>query len=143
MAFYMATTKISTDKTAGEVGTVLAKFGASDVLTKYENGEAIGISFIIKNGDKGIPFKLPINWKTVLTSMQADRKTPRNLCNEEQAKRVAWRLVLRWVQSQLAFIEAGGVKIEEVFLPYAQKQNGQTVYEAFAEQKFKLLGSGS
>ena len=58
------------------------------------------------------------------------------------AKRVAWRQILRWVQAQLAMIDTGMVKSEEVFLPYAMvnASDGQkTMYEAMAERKFMAL----
>ncbi len=136
----MATTQIAAEKTAMEISSLLAKSGAKQALTSYgDDGEAIGLSFIIERGGARIPFKLPVNADKVLQAMKNDRKTPGSLCNKEQAGRVAWRLILRWVQAQLALVETTAVKLEEVFLPYAQQQNGQTVYEAFAERKFLAL----
>jgi hypothetical protein len=57
----------------------------------------------------------------------------------EQAERVAWRQLLRWAQAQLAMIETGMAAAEEVFLPYLQEPSGRTVYEVFAESRFKAL----
>lgn len=40
-----------------------------------------------------------------------------------QAERVAWRILKRWVDTQLAFIETGMIKFEEVFLSYIVDEN--------------------
>ncbi len=141
MSFYMATTQIAPDKTAMEIAKLLGNAGATQILTTYDGGEVLGLSFMIERNGSSIPFKLPIKWEPVLKAMSNDSKTPGRLCVKEQAIRVSWRLVLRWIQAQLALVEAGSVQMEEVFLPYATRANGQTVYESFAEQKFKLLES--
>lgn len=139
MSFYMATTQIAPEKTAMEISSYLSKFGATQVLTTYEGGEAVGLSFmIIRNGHR-IPFKLPIKWEPVLVAMKNDRQTSRSLCSKEQAIRVSWRLIYRWVQAQLALVEVGAVDIEEVFLPYAETRNGLTVYEQYIGNGFKQL----
>jgi hypothetical protein len=52
---------------------------------------------------------------------------PRSLRNHGQARRVAWRIVLHWLDAQLAMIQAGLVSLEQVFLPYGQDQNGVTL----------------
>lgn len=142
MSFYMATTKIESHKTSGEITSLLSKRGVSEILTGYENGEITSLSFRINRGGILIPFKLPIKYKQVLEAMKRDRGTPRHLCNEAQAIRTAWRLILRWVEAQLAMVECGAADLEEVFMPYAQISNEETVYERFQKSKFKLLGSG-
>lgn len=142
MSFYMATTQIASEKTAMEISKLLAMAGAKQTLTSYsDDGEAEGLSFTIERNNVKIPFKLPVNWRAVMIAMQNDKKTSRSLCNKNQASRVAWRLILRWVQAQLALVEAGAVKIEEVFLPYAQQSNGQTIYQSFVEKKFLALAA--
>jgi hypothetical protein len=60
--------------------------------------------------------------------------------NMEDAERVAWRQAFRWLQAQLAYVESGNVKIEEVFLAYLQGDDGRTVYEALSTRGFKMLG---
>lgn len=139
MSFYMSTTSIAPEKTAMEISMLLSKFGAQQVLTTYEKGEAVGLAFMINKNGASIPFKLPIKWEPVLKAMENDLKTQRRLCEKEQAIKVSWRLVYRWVQAQLALVEAGAVVLEEVFLPYAQTKNGHTLYELYSENKFKQL----
>jgi hypothetical protein len=53
---------------------------------------------------------------------------------------VAWRIVKDWLEVQLAMVQAGLVKFEQVFLPYAQDpKTGQTVYEQLKEKQFSSL----
>ena len=58
-----------------------------------------------------------------------------------QAYRVAWRNILDWVQAQMALLEIGMAKIEEVFLPYMQDREGVTFFERMEQRGF-LLDSG-
>lgn len=46
-------------------------------------------------------------------------------------ERVAWRIVKDWVEAQMALIESGLAELPEVFLPYAVKPDGRTVYDEF------------
>src|SRR6266478_5746936 len=50
-----------------------------------------------------------------------------NTYGYEQAYRVAWRNILDWVQAQMALLEIGMAKIEEVFLPYMQDREGAAI----------------
>jgi len=137
--FYMASTKIPCEQTAGEIQALLGKSGARQVLTEYENGEVMAISFMIENGGKQIPFRLPLRWEACLEAMKRDRQTANHLCNEVQAKRTAWRIILRWVQAQFALIETGMVTLTEVMLPYLQVDAKATLYEKMIDNQFKLL----
>jgi hypothetical protein len=62
--------------------------------------------------------------------------------DREHAERVAWRHLLRWVQTQLAMVDAGMVQTREVFLPYLQEASGMTVFEYFENTRFKALPPG-
>jgi hypothetical protein len=57
-----------------------------------------------------------------------------------QAKRIAWRQILRWIEAQMAFARTGMVKIQEVFMPYIQVSiTGQTLYERFEQKGLTAL----
>lgn len=67
--------------------------------------------------------------------------------DRSQAERTAWRLVLRWVQAQLAMIETGMVSAPEVFYPYTLIQDAgtgrmRTVFEDFIDSQLKALPAG-
>jgi hypothetical protein len=138
---FMATTKIPAVKTAGEVQAILSQSGmVKYIQTEYDNGEIIGISFIVMSGERSIPFRLPVRWEPVLNAMQEDRRTPASLCKPDQARRVAWRQVLRWVQAQMALIEVGMVDIKEVFMPYLMVSEKQTLFERLESQQWQFKG---
>jgi len=140
MSIYMATTKKSPEQTAGQISSLLAAVGAKSVLTEYEDdGKAIGIAFRLLRGGQLLSFSLPVRWEPVLKAMENDKRTPNHLCHEDQAKRVAWRQIFRWVQAQLALIDVGCVEPEEVFLPYLQvDKTGQTLFEKLNNNQFLL-----
>lgn len=137
--FYMATTKIPQAQTAGEIQAYLGRKGARQILTEYdEQGDITSLSFSIDVGGKLIPFRLPIRWEQCLEAMKADSKTSNGLCNPDQAKRTAWRIVLRWVEAQFAFISTRMVNLPEIMLPFVD-MHGQTFFEKLSQEKFKAL----
>lgn len=142
MSIYMATTSIEAKKTAQEIMDLLGKNGAKYIQTEYANEEIIGIDFIIEHNGKKIPFRLPIRWEPVLNAMEKDKNTPRHFCKPDQAQRVAWRQIFRWVQAQFALIQIGMVDIKEVFLPYILVDRDTTYYEQVASKQFIQIGQG-
>lgn len=136
---YMASTSIETQKTAQEIMILLGKNKAKYIQTEYKDNEIIGIDFIIEYNDKKIPFRLPIRWEPVLEKMKEDKNTPKHLCNPEQARRVAWRQILRWMQSQFALIQIGMVDVKEVFMPYILIDNDTTYYEKILLKHFAQI----
>lgn len=136
--FFMASTKIAPEKTAAEIQALLGKKGARQILTEYTDGEIIALSFMIDMGARQVPFRLPLRWEACLSAMKTDRGTPRNLCNVQQAKRTAWRIILRWVQAQFALVDTGMASLMEVMLPYVQVGE-RTFYEQIQQDHFTML----
>lgn len=136
------TTKIDVEKTIGEITKSLSSHGASQIMTDYKEGIINLISFgmVIGEGQR-IGFKLPCDWRPVLEVMKQDPKVSARLCDQIQAVRVAWRIVKDWVVAQMALVDTGMVKTEEVFLPYLVTGNGQTLFQKLSNDKF-MLGSG-
>ena len=142
MTLYMETTKIEAHKTIGQIQGVLASYGASAILVEYEEKEPMAISFKVRVEGQEIPYRLPCQWEAVYQLLKEKHKRPRNPKElQNQSKRIAWRGLLRWVEAQMAFIELKQVKIEQVFLPYAQMKDGKTLFEIIAEKGFKALPS--
>lgn len=144
MSLFMETTKIEASRTVAEIQELLGRYGCAGVMTLYENNEVKAVCFQIMFLDKSMAFKLPCRWEAIYNVMRKDIKRPRegkleNL--EAQAKRVAWRQILRWVEAQLALVETDMVKIQEVFLPYVQVDlTGRTLYQQIEDKGFKMLG---
>ena len=136
MAILNYTTSIATEKTAAEIQKKLAVAGAQAVLSEYDkDGVMCAMSFRVNN----IYFRLPINIEGVYTTLIEDTKIPNRLKTHEQAARVAWRIIKDWIEAQIAIIKARQAKLEQVFLPYAQNQDGKTLYEAVKDGGFKQL----
>lgn len=137
MAILNYTTSISTEKTAMEIQTRLAKAGAQAVLCEFDgNGVMCAMSFRISTPHGVIFFRLPAQLDGVLNVIRKDRKITPKFKTKEQAARVAWRILKDWIEAQLAIIEAGMAEMAEVFLPYAQGVDGRTVYESIKSGGF-------
>lgn len=140
---FMETTMINPAKTVSEIQTILGSYGANAILINYEGGEVSAISFKISVNNQDVPFLLPCRWKFIfkaLTGRDYENVKPENWQKSiPQAKRVAWRQILRWVQAQLALTETNMVSIQEVFLPYMQSRTGKTLYELVQNNNFKML----
>lgn len=147
MKLFMETTKIEATKTVAQIQELLGCYGCSGVMTLYENNEVKAVCFQIIFLDKNLAFKLPCRWEAIYKNFVdrracgKDRPVHKELEDTQQAKRVAWRQILRWVEAQLALVETDMVKIQEVFLPYTQIDiKGTTLYQQIEDKGFKMLG---
>jgi hypothetical protein len=52
---------------------------------------------------------------------------------------ITWRILKDWTEAQLALIETGMVSVEQIFLPFAQSENGETLFEAIKRKRFAGL----
>jgi hypothetical protein len=128
------TTKVAAGKTVGEIITLLVKKQANSINTEYENGKAISITFVIRINDALIPFRITPNVKGVLSKIRST--------DMAQAERVAWRILLRWVEAQMALVESSQAEMGQVFLPYAVNNSGDTFWQAFQMSTTKQLTAG-
>jgi hypothetical protein len=135
------TTKIDVRRTAGEISEILADAGAQSVNIQYENRIPAALTFSIELQGRLVNFRLPSKWQGVHNLLKEDQKVQRAFKTEEQARRVAWRIVKDWVEAQLAIIQSGTAELAEVFLPYAvHPETGRTLFEEF--KTGHLLTSG-
>jgi hypothetical protein len=140
MAILNYTTTIATEKTASEIQKKLAVAKAQAVLCEYDDDAVMcAMSFRIATPHGLLFFRLPANTNGVYKALLNDSKVPRKLQTKEQAAKVSWRILKDWVEAQLAIVDAEMADMTEVFLPYAQNENGLTVYQSLAESGFKAL----
>jgi hypothetical protein len=133
------TTKVSVEKTVGEIQKCLASHGAKAILCEYdERGNVVTLSFKVSVGQQDLAFRLPCDWRPVLKLLEQDRKVPRSFRTQEQALRVSWRIVKDWVEAQMAIVDTKMVQLEQVFLPYAIMPDGRTLYERVRDARFVL-----
>jgi hypothetical protein len=140
------TTKIEPSKTIGEIQDNLVVHGARSVMANYtDDGQIEALSFQVATPEgRSMAIRLPCDPKPVyevLKQQNRDGLVPNSFVNEEQASRVAWRIVKYWVEAQIALLETQMVKMEQIFLPYAIVRDGKTLFESMKASKFKLLDS--
>lgn len=122
------TTKVDVYTSLGEIQGALAKNGACKIMVDYDGaGQPTAITFGINTTGGPRGFALPANVDGVMAAF-ARQKTK---VDKQQASMTAWRNIRDWVLAQMAFIEAGNVQIDEVFLPYLTDGRGQTVYSLY------------
>lgn len=127
------TTEIDCFKSLGELQGALARGGASKLLVNYDGGKPIGVMFALQNERGTMNFALPANVDGVMEVFRRQKVR----ADRDQAERTAWRNIRDWVLAQMAFIESGAVKMDEVFLPYLS--DGQkTLYQLYQSGQLQL-----
>lgn len=122
----------------GEIQGALAKNGARKIMVDYDAaGQPTGLTFAIETPDGPRGFILPANVDGVMAAF-ARQKIKQD---RAQAQRTAWRNVRDWIMAQMAFIEAGNVRLDEVFLPYLTDGSGRTLYQLYQGGQL-TLGEG-
>lgn len=141
-------------ETVGEIQGLLAKHGATHVMTQYGQGGAItGVAFVIPTEHGQRQFTLPVQVEGVMkrlleiyeaTPSGTGMKKRGGKPDGDRARIVAWRILKDWLEAQLALVEIGMAAVDQVMLPYMQiDDDGTTVYERYTLQAGKLeLGSG-
>ncbi len=143
MAILNYTTTIDSFKTASEIEGILVKHKAKSIMKNYEGESITGLSFLIDTGVQQIPVRLPVKADECLKVLKKEkRENPRKQIKDtrEQAERVAWRILKDWVEAQMALLDIEMVQFEEIFLPYIETNNGQTIYERLEEKQFLIEG---
>ena len=141
MAILNYTTTIAAFQSAAEIECILVKHRAKSIMKNYDNERITGISFLIDNGTSQIPIRMPARTEDclqVLKKQKQENPRKRIIDTPEQAERVAWRILKDWVEVQMALLDMKMVQFEEIFMPYIEINNGQTLYEKLEEQQFLL-----
>lgn len=137
------TTTVDAFKTVSEIEYILMKHKAKSIMKDYDGETITGLSFLIDTKVQLIPVKLPVKIDECLEVLKKERReNPKKQIKDtrQQAERVAWRILKDWVEAQMALLDIEMVRFEEIFLPYIQTNNGQTVYERLEEKQFLLEG---
>lgn len=141
MAILNYTTQIDVYKTVAEIERILSEHGVMSIMKQYEDGQVVSLSFLINDGEKKIPVRMPIRVDECLKVMQKQKKEHPKMqikATKEQASKVAWRIMKDWIEVQMALLEINMVRFEEIFLPYIETTDGKTIYEKLEERKFLL-----
>jgi uncharacterized protein with NAD-binding domain and iron-sulfur cluster len=127
-------TKVSVERTLADIQKILVKHGAKRVITDFEAGEPVGVTFSVDYNGMVMFFSLPCRVDGVLKAC----KKMGDSCSLKQAKMIGWRTLKDWVEAQLSIVQQEMAELPEVFLPYANTRGGETVY-----QYIKKLDSSS
>lgn len=142
------TTRIPVEKTVVEIESLLAKYGARRIMKEYEDGEITGLAFTIEKGQGvEIPFRMPVNiekWVMLLRNM-CNSGEYRNLSktawkDRGRAKRIGWRVVKDWIDSQLTIVAVEMMALEQVLLPFVVVK-GRTLADRFMDDPRLYLGA--
>jgi hypothetical protein len=147
---YMETTTIPPQQTCGEITSLLVASGARQISMEYgEGGRIVGMNFVLLVGGLPYPFKMPVRtaavqkiFKDRRVQLMKFRAPDFEAKDRAQAERVAWRQLLRWVQAQIAMVDAGMAETREVFAPYLLEPSGRTLFEYLEETRYKALPPG-
>lgn len=141
MAILNYTTTVDAFKTVSEIEYILMKHKATSIMKQYDGETITGLSFLIDTGVQQIPVKLPVKIDECLEVLKKEkRQNPKKQIKDtrQQAERVAWRILKDWVEAQMALLDIEMVRFEEIFLPYIETSNGQTIYQKLEEKQFLL-----
>lgn len=135
MAIKNYTSTVDVYTSLGEIQGALARHGANRVMVEYDGqGNPEGVVFSIQTPEGQRGFLLPANIEGVLAAFRREKIK----ADEAQARRTAWRNIRDWILAQMAFIEAGNVQMEEVFLPYLTDGRGRTLFQAYRAGQLSL-----
>ena len=135
-ALYMETTSVSAEKTISQIQEKLRDYNVGRFQLLYgDNGRIDAVYFTIRANGNEFPYRLPANHEPLLELARRGETKYLKEGDEEQAIRIAWRQIYRWVQAQLALIETEMVEMREIFLPYMMVDDQTTMYQ-------KMLNNG-
>lgn len=140
MAIKNYSTSVSAIKTASEIEAILIEHDARNIQKNIKDKKIAGFSFTIDTPYGERLICLPIDTDSALKVLRRDKKQNSSVRDsEEQAEKVAWRILKDWVDAQMALVEIEMVKMEQVFLPYTViNTEGTTVYQKL-EQSCLML----
>lgn len=133
------TTTIPAAKTINEMQQMLVHAGATSIAIHYDDGRADGLTFTAPTKYGPQTFSLPVDIDAVQTILLKQKprtaKATSKAYGREQAERVAWRVARSWLEAQLAMIQIGMAKIDQIMLPFMIVGPGQTLYAAYQDQQ--------
>ena len=132
------TTKVPAEKIVSQVSSLLAKKGATEITTLFGGaGHPAGLKWVVDTKHGPITFALPVNIDAVYNVLTKQRvMATNNEQRKQQARRTAWRIILDWVQAQMALLETEMADLEEIFLPY-MVSGDQTLYQYLKSKGFQ------
>lgn len=143
------TTKVSAEKTIGEMQKLLANAGAARISLEYAGGRAAGMSFLLVTPHGERTFNLPVDIEAMRVllgrkwnSGQLRSMSYAKITEPEHAERVAWRVMKDWLAAQLTLVATQMATLDQVMLPYLNVAAGRTLYQAYKDSENTALELG-
>lgn len=140
MAILNYTTTVDAFKTVSEIEYILMKHSSKSIMKNFEDDHIVGLSFLIDVGNQQIPVRLPVKIDECLEILKKEKAngTKNIKATREQAERVAWRILKDWIEAQMALLDIHMVQLQEIFLPYIELPDGNTIYQTLEQKQFMI-----
>lgn len=138
ITLFMETTKKSPEQTISEIQILLSKFGIGQMQMRFDpNGNIESVYFTIKVADKEMPYKLPANHEALMELAKKGETKYLKAGDENQARRVAWRQIYKWMEAQIAIVRTNQTTIHQALLGYMMIDKDQTIFDKLVSTKFE------
>lgn len=143
-SMFMGSTDVPAARSISQITDALREAGALTVQTTYTGKQTTGLAFSLQGGSGVYNFVMPVRSAAIFERLNSSRRGEhmRKKCSEgdrNDAERIAWRQLFRWVEAQLAHIDLEQGEAEQVFMPYMVTTSGETVYALFKASEQKRL----
>lgn len=138
------TTNVPVEKSILDIERLLMKVGARRIIKDASaDGRITAFIFSLELESGTVLFRLPCEVERVASVLLKSYKRPRHDTAKKiklQAERVAWRILLDWIEAQTAMIMLEQTKPQQIFLPYAYDiRTGQTLFEKVEKSNFQFM----
>lgn len=132
-AIFMQHTEVPTDRTVAEITKLLTTIRARQISTEYdpETRRIVAVRWTMDAYGAERLFQMPARTEPVFQALRQRNKTRKSTADvRDQAERIAWRQLYRWLQATIPLISLKIADPEEVFLGYVRGP-AETLHEFF------------
>jgi hypothetical protein len=131
-------TGVAANKSIVEIEKILTDFGAEAIMKSYTgDGKVKSLAFKYQNNAYMLPSNVEGVYQVMFANKRKYHKTNSMRNHEEQAYRIAWRLLKDWIHSQISIVYSGQAAPDQILLPYMYNGH-QTVYEMYKAGRLQL-----
>jgi hypothetical protein len=140
------TSAVPVERTIASIEQELVKIGVTQIVKSYDGeGFPVGIIFsVVMPDQRCFGFQIPAKIDAaldIIKNIPAYKKKNKEWL-KAQSRRTAWKIVLMWVESQVAMIQLSKFDAMQMFMQFAyDPATKKTFYEKVSGNNFKLLES--
>ena len=135
-------TKVSAEKSLGEVGELLRQYGAQrfeQVWDGFGGTEAVRFNLPVPDAEFGF---MAVVLRPKMDALRARLKSEHRIDDPEQVNRVAWRQLKGILEGILLAVDSGMFSTGQIFLGMAETANGGTFWDAMRAEESLMLAAG-